>query len=65
MLQKGLNGGGDKELSNRMTTPENKTDIMEFDAHLITDFADIHYFGDIQYALYSFIFYEKRGASHR
>lgn len=41
------------EISNRMTTPEDKTDIMEFDVHLITDFADIHYFGDIQYALYN------------
>lgn len=41
------------EISNRMTTPENKIDTMDFNVHLVTDFADIHYFGDIEYALYN------------
>lgn len=36
-----------------MTTPENKIDTMDFNVHLVTDFADIHYFGDIEYALYN------------
>lgn len=41
------------EISNRMTTPEDKIDTMDFDIHLVTDFADITCSGYIKYELYN------------